>query len=302
MAELRIASFENTIVLYFQTPEPRMNAYALAATLVAIADGAKAAARRLNSAVEIEIVVEALNSGSFRARVTAVARQAGLFVKNQVVTTIVMGVLTSYIYEHTLGKKEPVQVIVESDEVVVVSGHDRIIVPRSVHDAQQEVQKDPVFARSMDRFLSSTVLDEHVTGFGLSPSIDGPSPAVILHRELLEIRDPLEPEPKTRVIEEDADLYIVKAIMERSTRKWEFKWHGVNISAPINDPNFYDDFAKHDFTIAPGDEFQARLAIYQRRDDLSGVYSNTNYEVLHVYRHISRPRPRNVSLLPTEQE
>jgi hypothetical protein len=84
--------------------------------------------------------------------------------------------------------------------------------------------------------------------------------------------------------------------MERSKRKWEFKWHGLTIAAPIKDPNFYDDFAKHNFTIAPGDEFQARLAIHQKRDDVSGIYANTGYEVLHVYRHISRPKPERLPL------
>ena len=144
--------------------------------------------------------------------------------------------------------------------------------------------------------LSSTVLDNRVTAFGLTASLDSPPPEVILKRELLEVRDPLEPEPRTRVVEEDADLYIVKAILERSSRKWEFKWHGVNISAPIRDPTFYDDFAKHNFMIAPGDEFQARIAIHQKKDDISGVYSNTKYEVLHVYRHISRPKQNTLAL------
>lgn len=298
MAELRIAEFENTVVLYFQTPEPRINAYALAATLTALADAAKAAARTLNSGVDVEIVVEALSSGSFRAKVTAVARQAGLFAKNQVVTGLIIGVLSSYIYDHTLAKRQPVEVVVQTDEVIVVSGDDRIIVPRAIHDAKQMVEKDPVFVRSIDRMLGSTVIDDRVTGFGLAPSLASPLPEVVLERKLLESRDPLEAEPKTRVVEEDADLYIVKAIMERSSRKWEFKWHGVNISAPIKDPAFYDDFARHNFTIAPGDEFQARIAIHQKRDDLSGVYSNTRYEVLHVYRHISRPKPGN---LPIQQ-
>lgn len=296
MAELRIAQFEHTIVLYFQTPEPRINAYALASTLVALADSAKAANRSLNSGVDIEIVVEALSQGSFRAKITAIAREAGLFAKNQVITNVLIGVLAAYVYDHTLAKKERVQVVVETDEVIVVSGDDKIIVPRAVHEAKQIVQQDPVFVRSMDRMLGSAVIDERVTGFGLAPSIDSPPPEVILNRELLETRDNPELEPKTRVIEEDADLFIVKAIMERSTRKWEFKWHGMNIPAPIKDPNFYDDFAKHNFTIAPGDEFQARLAIYQKKDDLSGVYSNTKYEVLHVYRHISKPRPANLPL------
>ncbi len=93
--------------------------------------------------------------------------------------------------------------------------------------------------------LSSVIIDERVTGFGLAPDVHGPPPAIILPRELLAMRDePLDPEAKTRVVEEDCDLYIVKAIMERSKRKWEFKWHGLNIAAPIKDPNFYDDFAK----------------------------------------------------------
>jgi hypothetical protein len=70
----------------------------------------------------------------------------------------------------------------------------------------------------------------------------------------------------------------------------------MNISASIKDPDFYDDFAKHNFTIAPGDEFQVRIAIDQKRDDLSGVYSNTKYEVLRVYRHISRPKPGRLAL------
>lgn len=296
MAELRIAEFENTIVLYFQTPEPRVNAYALAATLIALADSAKAAARTLNSGVEIEIVVEALKSGSFRAKVTAIAREAGLFVKNQVVTNVIIGVLAAYVYDHTLAKKGSVEVIVQTDEVIVVSGGDRIVIPRDIYEAKQLVEKEPTFARSIDRMLSSTVLDDRVSGFGLVPSLDSPPPEVVLNREELEIRDSSDEDPKTRVVEEDADLYIVKAIMERSTRKWEFKWHGMNISAPIKDPDFYDDFAKHNFTIAPGDEFQARIAIHQKRDDLSGVYSNTKYEVLHVYRHISRPKPGNLAL------
>jgi hypothetical protein len=90
MAELRISNLANGFVLYFETPESRINAYALASTLVSLADAAKAAGRTLNGAVDIEIVVEALNSGSFRARVSAIARESGLFVKQQLVAGIVI--------------------------------------------------------------------------------------------------------------------------------------------------------------------------------------------------------------------
>jgi hypothetical protein len=297
LAELRISDFENGFVLYFETPESRINAYSLASTLVALADAAKAAGRTLNSAIDVEIVVEAISPGSFRAKISAIARETGLFVKNQLVPGIIIGVISTYVYEHTLAKKDKLQVIVNTDEVIVVQGNDRVVVPRAIHDATQVVAQNPTFVRSVDRMLAGVTMDERVTGFGFSnPGNDGPPP-IVLPRDFLVIRDELlEPEAKERTIEEDCDLYIIKAIMERSKRKWEFKWHGVPISAPIKDPNFYDDFAKHNFTIAPGDEFQARLAIQQRRDDVSGVYTNVKYEVLQVYRHISRPKPQTLPL------
>ena len=298
MAELRISNLANGFVLYFETPEPRINAYALASTLVALADAAKAASRTLNSVIDIEIVVEAIDSGSFKAKISAIARQSGLFVVTQAFPTLILGVLGNFIYDHTLAKKDTVQVQVYTDEVIVTHGEDRIIVPKEVHNATQIVASDPVFTRAIDRMLTSVIVDERVTAFGLAPDIDSEAPALMLPRDLLAIVDErTDEEAKKRVVEEDCDLYIIKAIMERSKRKWEFKWRGVNISAPIRDPSFYDDFAKHSFTIAPGDEFQVRLAIHQTRDDLSGVYTNTSYEVMHVYRHVSRMK---VERLPLE--
>jgi hypothetical protein len=297
MAELRIGTLENSLVLYFETPEKVINAYALASTLVGLADAAKAAGRTLNSAIDIEIVVEAVASGSFKAKISAFARESGLFIKQQAIPTLVLGVLANYIYDHTLAKKSPIEVVINTDEVVIVQGENRIVVPRQVHEATQEVARNPAFVRSVDRMLGSIMMDPRITGFGIAATLDSPPPEVILPRDLLDIRDKeLEPEDKTRVIEEDCDLYIVKAIMESSKRKWGFKWRGIPISAPITDPSFYDDFAHHNFTIAPGDEFQAKLAIHQVRDDVSGVFTNKSYEVVHVYRHISRPKTQHLPL------
>ena len=156
MAEIRISGSASGIVLYFQTPEPRINAYALASTLVALADAAKAAGRTLNRAVEFEIVVEALESGSFKARVTAIARESGLFLAGSL-TTILLGMVTNYAYDHTLAKKDHVYVEVNTDEVIITQGEDRIIVPRNVHDVTQLARQNPDFVRAMDRMLSSTV-------------------------------------------------------------------------------------------------------------------------------------------------
>lgn len=295
MAELRIGDFVEGFVLYFETPEERINAYALASALVCLADAAKAANRRLNpSGIDIEIVVEALASGSFRAKIAALMRESGLF-SPQAVGTLILGVLSTYIYEHTLAKHDQVLVQVLTDEVIVTQGETRIVVPRAVHEATQLVAVDPTFTKAIDKMLMSVTIDPRITGLGISQVVDGPPPEIILPRSVLEIRDaPSEEESKTRTIEEDCNLYIVKAILQKSNRKWEFRWRGINISAPITDQNFYTDFSSHSITIAPGDEFQARLAIKQVRDDFSGVYANRSYEVVTVYKHVPKLQPRRL--------
>ncbi len=188
MAELRISTFTNGFVLYFETPESRIDAYALASTLVSLADAAKAVGRSLNGAVDIQIVIEALNSGSFRARISAIARESGLFVKNQLVTGIVISALGNYIYDHTLSKRDPIQVEVNTEEVIITHGEDRVIVPREVHEATEMVAQNPVFVRSIDRMLGSVIKDERVTGFGLAADVNGPPPALMLPLEFLVIR------------------------------------------------------------------------------------------------------------------
>jgi len=99
-----------------------------------------------------------------------------------------------------------------------------------------------------------------------------------------------------RVIEEACDLQIVKAILERSNRKWEFMWRGVRISAPVLDAKFYTDFFAHNITIAPGDELQVMLAITQERDDRTGIYTNVDYKVIEVFKHIQRVRQTSIPI------
>lgn len=96
--------------------------------------------------------------------------------------------------------------------------------------------------------------------------------------------------PANRIVPELVDLQIVKAILERSKRKWEFMWRGIKISAPVTDEKFYIDFFAHDITIAPGDILQVTLHVYQTKDPATGIYRNTGYEVAQVHSHTPRPK------------
>jgi len=91
-------------------------------------------------------------------------------------------------------------------------------------------------------------------------------------------------------VDEIADLQIIRAILEKSRRRWEFSWKGFRISAPILHNQFYSEFTSHRITIAPGDTLNARLRIYQRRDLGTGVMINDKYEVLEILDHHQAPK------------
>ncbi len=48
-------------------------------------------------------------------------------------------------------------------------------------------------------------------------------------------------------------LSLLKVILERGSRKWEFVWNGIKISAPILDENFWNDMRERKIHITQGD-------------------------------------------------
>lgn len=284
-----IAQFENSVVIHFDTDDKRINAYTFASTLVALADAAKAANTTLNVGCEIEIVVEALGPGSFRALIRALYSSSRNLFANQIVLGLVIGVLGNYIYERTLEVDSKITVEVKTDEVIIQKGNDRVVVPRNVYDATRRAEKNPQFVKAMTRTFESIAADEKVKFFGLVEKMDSPAPAIPIPRStLISLAAQMPEDPDSRVITEQAELQIVKAILKKSNRRWEFVWRGITISAPVVDEHFYVDFFAHEITIAPGDTLEVTLTIKQAKDPDTGIYTNIGYEVIEVHGHVPR--------------
>jgi len=295
MATVRVAQFEDSLVLHFETQGQRINAYTLASTLVAIADAAKAANTSLNPGHEIEVVVEAVGPGSFRATLRTLYKRRGVLAA-QAAAGIVLGVIGNYIYERTLADDDEVRIEIHTDEVIIEHGENRVIVPRNVYDATRQVEKNENFPKAVSRALNSVATDDSISGIGFVQRIDSPPPEILIPKKsLLLAALRTEETPDQRVVPEIADLQIVKAILEKSKRKWEFMWRGFKISAPIVDDKFYIDFFAHAITIAPGDVLRVTLHIFQKKDAATGIYRNIGYEVVGVHTHTPRMRQMDIS-------
>jgi hypothetical protein len=284
-----ISKFEDSVVLHFETESHRINAYTLASLLVSIADAAKAANSTLNAGYEVEIIVEALAPGSFRAKITALYKHGKNLFSSQLVAGVIIGVIANYIYERTLAVQDGVTVEIHTDEVIIEKGDERIVVPRNVYEATREVEKNPKFIQAIEKTFQSVERDESIKSIGFVEKVDDPKPEVQIPRKaIIEAHTFVIEEDGARTIFELVELQILKAILEKGNRKWEFMWRGIKISAPIKADEFYTDFFAHEITIAPGDSLDVKLLIKQKKDEDTGIYKNQAYEVVEVYKHIPR--------------
>lgn len=291
MTTVDVRAIEDTLVVHFGTEQPRINAYTLASTLVSLADAAKAANAAINPGYEVEVVVEALGSGSFRATVRSVYRGASNLFSRENLKAVALAVVASFVYQHTLAPDQSVTVNVNSDEVVIEQGDTKIVIPRTVHEALEQVSRDEAFRDSINKVVRSVEDDPDVRSLGFGDDPRQPEPPLQIPRERLlslpEVSSALEGE--TRELDELTTVEIVRAILERSRRRWEFVWNGIRISAPVLDSAFYDDFFAHRIKIAPGDALNVRLRIKQRRHPDIGVFVNESYEIPEVVSHVPRP-------------
>ncbi|HEX2882735.1 MAG TPA: hypothetical protein VHO25_24620 [Polyangiaceae bacterium] len=288
MQTVRIEARDDVFVIHFGTEASRISAYTLASVLVGFADAAREANASINPGHDVQIVVEALQPGSFRATVRAIYHSTRNLFSADTAKAVALGVLSSFIYQHTLQPDTQIEITTSSDEVVIQQGDTRVVVPRNVYDALSQVQKNERFLKGVSTAMTALEEDPQVSSIGFAPvSDDSPTPLQIPRERFGVLIGSLEPpEEQIREIIEVQKLQIIRAILDRSKRRWEFAWRGIKISAPVTDERFYDQFFQRSITVAPGDVFEVRLLIRQRRDPALNVFLNDSYEVVEVLQHI----------------
>ena len=297
MQVVDIREFKEEFVIYFGGEPKRINAYTLASSLVSVADAVKSANSLINPGYSVEVVVESFGEGSFKVKIKTLYNGAKNLFSKENLKAITLGVIAAYVYQHTLSPDIEVNVIVNDKEVLIEHGDSKIIVPREVHDCVKEVEKSDKFKQSISRTFEAVEKDKNIDSLGITPRMEDEVPIVSVPRSRFSLlSNPPEIVENQRSVVEVADLHILRAILERGTRKWEFVWRGVKISAPVLDEQFYNDFFDHKITIAPGDSIEAKLKIYQTRDEDTGIFTNDRYEVVEVIRHIPRMKQTTMGI------
>lgn len=288
MTTLEVRREVDRFVLYFETPRKEINAYALASALVGLADAVREANAVVNPGYRVEVIVEALSQGSFKATVRTVFTKARDLFSHQAVQAVIWGIVATHIYEKAIKTDEPPKITVSDDMVIIEVGKDRIVVPKNIYEAKKQVERSERFKGAIGRVFEAAKADPSVTGVAFTDERPN-SPPMIISRDKFDLFRPEEEDTQNiREIVEITQVEISRAILERGRRRWEFFWRGFKIAAPILDEKFFDRFFAHEITIAPGDALEVALRIVQERNEDSGIFVNVRYEIVEVLNHVPR--------------
>jgi len=282
-------------VLHFGGRPNEVDAYTFSNSLIAIGEAIQELNRQLDPSHSIEIAIEAIGSGSFRAKLkTHVRSIAGLF--KHPARDLLIAILAHFIV--TKMTEEKISIIVQDETVIVERDGDRIIIPKQAVDAAQKLPQPEKVERHIARTFEILEDDPSVTEFGIGASMTERAPMILVPRaefpRLAIIPEDTTEDEQRRHIDEKAKLVVLKAIFERSERRWQFVWNGIRISAPIRDKSFFDKLAAREYEFGQGDVLDVTLRIYQIQDEITGAFTNERYEIIEV--HGLERRPRQSSL------
>lgn len=289
MATLEIRREVDRFVLYFDTSRREISAYALATALVGLADAVREANAIVNPGYVVEVVVETLSDGSFKATVRTIFTKAKNLFSHQAVQAVIWSIVATHIYEKAIKTEAPPKITVTDTLVTIEIGSEKIIVPKDVYEAKKQVERSERFNNAVGKVFDAAASDPSVQGIAITEDTGPQRPPLIIPRErfaLFQTEQPLD--ESTREIVEITHVEISRAILERGKRRWEFFWRGVRIAAPVLDQKFFDRFFAHEIMIAPGDSLEVALRIVQEKKPDSDIYVNVRYEIVEVFQHLPR--------------
>ncbi len=296
VGDIRIANLDgDQIVIHYGGALTSVDAYTFANSLVSFADAVRAINQQINPGQNVEIRVEAVGPGSFRAAIRKLPKGvAGFFTRGA--EAVFWGIVATLIYDLAIDEDRPPAIIVNSDEVIIQHGGDRIIVPREVYERTERVKKDPEVRRNLKKTFDVIEQDPAIENFGLTRSLSDETPLIQIPRaqfgNISSAPTIVTEDQKRRSSNERARLPITKAWLTPGSHKWAFEWNGVPMSARVKDEEFLQRVEAREYLIGAGDALDATIKFEQDFDAATDMWANdvASYVITKVHRIISRDR------------
>ncbi|MBJ7535061.1 hypothetical protein JDN40_13175 [Rhodomicrobium vannielii ATCC 17100] len=285
----------NQVVIHYGGKLTSVDAYTFANSLISFADTIRAINQAIDPKQEIEVRVEAIDTGSFRAVIRRIPKGfEGLFSKR--LEDFLWTLLCTFIIERVILNDPKTVINISSDQVIIETDGSKYIIPRAAFDQAEQLKKNPEIQKKLSKTFEVVGGDPAIENFGITPSVKDESPLFQVPSEefqkisLTPALLPDGPNEDSRTRTEKVTLVILKAWLRRGSAKWAFEWNGHPISAPIKDLTFFERLERREILIGAGDALDVDLSFTQNFDVDARIYVNdpSTFVVERVHKPISR--------------
>jgi hypothetical protein len=276
-------------IIHYGGDDTQIDAFTFGNSLIAFGNALQAINREINPGYSLEVSVQALGRGSFRPKIKTKAKKLASLLATDFRSVIVQVLAAVIIARCTSGDSPPI--IVHGDHVEYHSGGDVIILPKEAYEPYRRARENPDVNQPISQAFEILEEDEEVRSLGFARSQREKSdlPFEIGREQFSEVARPREAltDGQREVTVSATPLQVVRALFEDTSRRWQFVWRGIRISAPITDKDFRGRLVRGEISLTHGDVFIADLRIVQRAD-AAGIWVNESYEAIRIVGHLRR--------------
>lgn len=290
MPTIDAEAFRDSFVVHYGGDLHQVDAYTFANSLLAICAALEEINNVVNPAFEIDIKVDAIGPGSFRPRIRLkpkTVKAVFTWGAEKLVAPLLIALVVAKVSKH-----EP-SIEIRDSVVVVVGDHSTVTLPREAFAPLQTLRKSPALNTQLSRTFEVLDADSAITNFGIARELDAPTLDIEVPRADFPVLATVPIVPSAvegrKVVTSPASVVVIRAIFEKSARKWQFAWNGIRISAPITDESFFEKLRSREIRLAWGDTLEVDLRIVQVLDPETAVYLNESYEIVAVRSHLPAP-------------
>ncbi len=237
----------------------------------------------------VEVKIEALGQGSFRTRLKAVPKhiKEGILDKEITKHPMVVAIATVLLAGGIQLIVSKASVITKGNNIIIEGNNNTIIVHKEVYENCKKLENNVTIKKHVRKNFKVLEKDKAVTEFGITKDLDDKELKLkVLRDDFYRLINPQSVIEEEKIKKERINLRILRAVLERGSRKWQFYWGDIKISAPIIDEAFFDKLEAKEISISLGDSLDVMLAIYQIWNKDSRKFENDYYEIQKVIRHL----------------
>lgn len=287
---VNLADFKDTFIISYDGELHSIEANTFANSIVALSRIIEEINYLISPDSKVEIRIETINRGSFKPTIRVCKKiwnKVAPFLPEKN-TTVPTFIALFALFQQQNNKDT---MTIKDDEVIIENPSSKIIIPREIYNNADRIKNQKNIKSEIASSFDIIANDPSISGFKIQKNLEDTSFPFKTTREDFNFFTNISEAPNDlgenkRKITEEANLQLIKVILEKGKRKWEFAWKGIKISAPVSDDNFWDKMERGEVSIKQGDSIKVNLQMIQVLDPYSKVFFNESYDVIEVIKYI----------------